>query len=88
MPKLQPKQLYINEMIYRMTYNFFYPRPVLAIGYCHRLRLRVRLCVCPCVYQSRAWPSDNPSTAHERITKFRPSVRNTLVKIPIVLGGD
>ena len=28
-----------------MKHCFFYPRPVLAFGYCHRLRL----CVCPCV---------------------------------------
>ena len=30
----------------RVKIGDFYPRPVLAFGYCHRLRL----CVCPCVY--------------------------------------
>ena len=28
---------------------FFYPRPVLAFGYCHRLRLCVCVCLCVCV---------------------------------------
>ena len=32
--------------------------------------------------------SDNSSPVQARITKFRPSVKNTLVKIPIVLWGD
>ena len=66
----------------------FYPRPVLAFGYCHRLRL----CVCPCVrvsvYQSLACPRDNSSAVHARITKFGWETQNTLVKMPIIFGGD
>ena len=62
----------------------FYPRPVLAIGYCHRLHLWV----CVCVYQSRACPLDNSSPSLARITKFGPEMQNTLVWVPIVFGDD
>ena len=62
----------------------FYPRPVLAFGYCHRLRLWV----CVCVYQSRACPHDNSSPIQARITKFGPEMQNTLVWVPIVFGDD
>ena len=59
----------------------FYPRPVLAFGYGHRLRLWV--CVSVCMYQSRASLHDNssliPSNYQARITKFRPEMQNTLV---------
>ena len=64
--------------------SVFYPRPVLAFGYCHRLRLWV----CVCVYQSRACPHDNSSPSQARITKFGPEMQNTLVWVPIVFGDD
>ena len=51
---------------------FFYARPVLAIGYCRCLRL----CVCVRVCVSMC------------VTKFGPKMQKTLVKIPIVLGGN
>ena len=60
----------------------FYPRPVLAFGYCRCLR------VCVCVRQSWACPSDNSSTVQARIIKFGPEKQNTLVKIPIVFWGN
>ena len=44
--------------------------------------------VCVCVYQSLACPHDNSSPVQVRITKFGPEKQNTLVKIPIVLGGN
>ena len=66
----------------------FYPGPVLAFGYCRCLRLCVRVSVCPCVYQSLACPHDNSSSGQGRITKFGVQVQKTLVKVPIVLGGD
>ena len=63
---------------------FFYPRPVLAYGYCHRLRL----CVCSCVCQSLACPRDNSGPAQARIAKFGPKMQKTLVKVPIVLESN
>ena len=44
--------------------------------------------VCPCVYQSLACPHDNSSAVHARITKFGWETQNTLVKRPIIFGGD
>ena len=69
-------------------FQFYYPRPVLAFGYCHRLRLWVCVWVCVCVYQSRACPDDNSSPIQARIAKFGPEMQNTLVWVPIVLGDD
>ena len=71
-----------------VTYCHFYPRPVLAFGYCHRLRLWVCVSVCVYVYQSRACPHDNSSPIQARITKFGPQMQNTLVWVPIVFGDD
>ena len=65
-------------------YVFCYPRPVLAYGYCHRLRP----CVCPCVCQSLACPRDSSGPVQARIAKFGPKMQKTLVKVPIVLGGN
>ena len=45
-------------------------------------------CVCVCVYHSLACPHDNSSPVQARITKFGPEKQNTLVKIPIVFGGN
>ena len=70
------------------TMQTHYPRPVLAFGYCHRLRLWVCVSVCVCVHQSRACPDDNSSPIQARITKFRPEMQNTLVWVPIVFGDD
>ena len=67
-------------------YIRFYSRPVLAFGYCRCLRLCV--CVCLSVCQSRVCPRDNSSPVQARITKFGAQMQNTLVKVPIVLWGD
>ena len=64
----------------------FYPRPVLAFGYCRCLRLCV--CVCLSVCQSFACPRDNLGPIQARITKFGPKMQKTLVKVPIVLWTD
>ena len=48
----------------------FYPRPVLAFGYCHCLRLSV--CVSVCVHQPSACPRDKSLPVSARITKFGP----------------
>ena len=50
--------------------------------------LSLPACVCLCVRQSWACPSDNSSTVQARITKFGPEKQNTLVKIPIVFWGN
>ena len=59
--------------------NNFYPRPVLASGYCR--------CPCPSV-RHQVCPRDNSSPVQARITKFGPKMQNTLVKVLIVLGGN
>ena len=64
--------------------NCYYPRPVLAFGYCRCLRLCVRQSVC----QSLACPRDNSGPVEAIITKFGPKVQNTLVKASIVLGAN
>ena len=46
------------------------------------------VCVCVCVYQSLACPDGNSWPVQARITKFGPEKQNTLVKFPIVLGGN
>ena len=56
----------------------------MAIGYCRCLRL----CVCQFVCQSLACPRDNSGPVQARITKFGPKMQKTLVKVPIVLGGN
>ena len=54
---------------------------VLASGYCRCL------CLCVCI-KSLACPHDNSSPVQAKITKFGPEKQNTLVKIPIVFGGN
>ena len=71
---------------YSQLPNHFYPRPVLAFGYCRCLRLCVRVFVC--VYQSWACPHDNSPLVQARITKFGTKVQKTLVKVPIVFWHD
>ena len=66
----------------------FYRRPVLAFGYCHRLRLCVCPCVCQFVCQSLACPRDNLGPVQARIAKFWPKMQKTLFKVHIVLEGN
>ena len=47
---------HFNEILNKT--HSFYPRPVLAFVYCRCLRV----CVFPCVHQSRVCPRDNSST--------------------------
>ena len=72
--------------------DFYYPRPVLAFGYCRCLRLCVCVCVCLSVClsvcQSLACPGDNSGPVQARIAKFGPKMQKTLVTVPIVLGGN
>ena len=67
----------------QLHYCHFYPRPVLAFGYCHCLHLSV----CQTV-RHRVFPRNNSLPVSARITKFGPEMLKTLVKIPIVLWDD
>ena len=70
---------YCKTKVTRPQGSGFYPRPVLASGYCHHLCL----CVSVCINHLH----DN-SPVQARITKFGPKKQDTLVKILIVLRGD
>ena len=59
----------------------FYPRPVLAFGYCRCLCLPVCASVCAVITSFSARQLINVQV---RITKFGPCVLKTLVKVPIV----
>ena len=60
----------------------FYPRPVMAFWYCHRLRLSVCLCVCVSVnHQFVRTITCHPLNLQS--PKIGPEVQNTLVKIPV-----
>ena len=64
----------------------FYPRPVLAFGYCRSLRLCLSVCLSVC--QSLACSRDNAGPVQAKITKFGPKMQKTFVKVPIVLRTD
>ena len=134
------KSLHRHVYIYLDEFHF-YPRPVLAFGYCRCLRLCVCVSVCVCVNHGlvrtithhpfkleslnleqrykrprlrsllffgddRLWPSrsnwtwksnftsfwacppHNSSAVQARITKFRPKMNLSTVKIPINFGLD
>ena len=56
------QQIPLGEPDSKSIFLHFYPRPVLAFGYCRCLRVCVCMCVCPCVRQSWVCPCDNSST--------------------------
>ena len=66
---------HLNQCDTVISFNYsFYLRPVLAFGYCHRLRLCVCLCVCQSLCQSLACPRYNSGPVQARISKFGPKV--------------
>ena len=77
--------LYCSLIMIMMTMKLFYPRPVLAFGYCHRLRLWV--CVCVCINHELV-----RTITHRPFKLGSPNLdqrcKNTLVWVPIVLGDD
>ena len=84
-PRISISCWFINDVQFC---HRFYPRPVLAFGYCRCLCLCVCVSVCLCVCQSLACPRDNSGPVQARIAKFGPKMQKTLVKVPIVLGGN
>ena len=52
------------------------------------LSLPASVCVCVSVCQSLACPRDNSRAVQARIAKFGLKMQKTLVKFPIVLGGN
>ena len=75
---VDPTEYILNYDIYSwiLSREGFYPRPVMAFGYCHRLRLSVcvRVDVCVCVRQSSVCLDDNLSLVQATITKIGPQV--------------
>ena len=65
-----------------ITRGQFWPLGIVIACVCVSVRVSV------CVYQSLACPHDNSSAVHARITKFGWETQNTLVKMPIIFGGD
>ena len=66
------------------TRGQFWPSGIVVACVC----VCVCLSVCPSVCQSLACPRRNSGPVQARIAKFGPKMQKTLVKIPIVLGGN
>ena len=67
-----------------ITRGQFWPSGIVIACVC----VCVRVCVCQSVCQSLACPRDNLGPVQARIAKFGPKMQKTLVKVPIVLGGN
>ena len=80
----------INDLWSSHYLNQCWLRPVWASEYCCCLRLSVCVSVCQCLSVRRllSCPCHNLRPIQARITKSVAEVQSTLVKIPIVLGGD
>ena len=68
------------------TRGQFWPSGIVVACVC--VCVCVCLSVCPYVCQSLACPRDNSGPVQARIAKFGPKMQKTLVKVPIVLGGN
>ena len=66
------------------TRGQFWPSGIVIACVC----VCVRVCVCQTVCQSLACPLDNLGPVQARIAKFGPKMQKTLVKVPIVWGGN
>ena len=69
-----------------ITQGHFWPSGIVIACIC--VCVHVCMCVCQSVCQSLACPRDNSGPVQARITKFGPKMQKTLVKVPIVLGGN
>ena len=76
------------KLVYHLIYMFL---PEASFGL-RVLSLPASVCVCVSVClsvcQSLACPRDNSGPVQVRIAKFGPKMQKTLVKVPIVSGGQ
>ena len=91
-PDRKPKPLHAKLFFYNhknllafciiFTRGQFWPSGIVVACVC--------VCVSVCLYvcQSLACPRDNSGPVQARIAKFGPKMQKTLVKVPIVLGGN
>ena len=70
------------------TRGQFWPSGIVVACVCVCVCVCVCLSVCLSVCQSLACPGDNSGPVQARIAKFGPKMQKTLVKVPIVLGGN
>ena len=66
----------------------FWPSGIVVACVCVCVCVCVCLSVCLSVCQSLACPGDNSGPVQARIAKFGPKMQKTLVKVPIVFGGN
>ena len=66
------------------TRGQFWPSGIVVACVC----VCVCVSVCPYVCQLLACPRDNSRPVQARVAKFGPKMQKTLVKVPIVLGGN
>ena len=78
------QMIFIRKVILQLlfTRGQFWPSGIVVACVC------VCVSVCLCVCQSFACPRDNSGPVQARIAKFGPKMQKTLVKVPIVLGGN
>ena len=70
------------------TRGQFWPSGIVVACVCVCVCVCVCLSVCLSVCQSLACPGDNSGPVQARIAKFGPKMQKTLVKVPIVFGGN
>ena len=84
--KIYIHYLFSEGSLIVFTRGQFWPSGIVIACICVFVR------VCECVYQSvcqsLACPCDNSGPVQGRIAKFGPKMQKTLVKVPIVLGGN
>ena len=84
-PSARPSIHLVCRCPYRHIYMSFYPRPVLAFGYCRCLRLSV--CVSVCVRQPWACPRHKSPRVQARTTKFGQKVQTTWLRSLLFWGA-
>ena len=82
--------LFLGRIIWDLffTRGQFWPSGIVVACVCVCVCVCVCLSVCLSVCQSLACPGDNSGPVQARIAKFGPKMQKTLVKVPIVFGGN